>query len=94
MHKIITASVAQVYQVTEDLIKGKSKERPLPEARRMIAYIMSRNGYDLHEIASEIKVNRTYAWRAKNKIVDEIILYDDVADKYEKCLQLIENSIN
>ena len=94
MIETILESVAQVYSITTDQIKSKSRVEPIPEARRMAVFFMKAKGVDNNLAVQSVNRNRVFIYRAIEKVIDEIYLYSDVEAKHSQIQQLIENKLN
>lgn len=84
MIDIITSSVTKAYGTTMEEIKSPSRSKPLPEARRMIAFFMFNRNYKQVVIAQEIGKERSLIGRAISRFIDELTIYKDVSKKYNK----------
>jgi hypothetical protein len=93
MIEIITSSVAMAYDTTMKEIKSSSRSKPLPEARRMIAFIMFKHQYKPVVIAQQIGKDRSLIGRAVDKLLDELNYYRDVKKKYAKTQIFMEGHL-
>ena len=97
MTEIITTSVIMAYNLSPDDLKSKSRIHPIPEARRMLAYLLSKRRFKPAQIAKELNRNRSLIGRAVEKMSNEITLYPNVNSKYLKTQRImiieIENKI-
>ena len=75
----IIQKVAEVYDVKPELIKGKSRKAPLPEARRMTIYFSKDLNQPNDNIMSVLGINENYVNRACRKTKDELFIYSKVA---------------
>lgn len=75
--------VASVYGVTPDEITGDSRKKPLPEARRMVCFIVNPDNGSKGRIARSLQVDSSMITSNIEKIKSEIRLYSDTRSRYE-----------
>lgn len=80
--------VAQHYQVSEVDIMGKSRKGNLPEARKMICYLL-RNKYHKKEIAKQLNLTFKYVYVA---IIDMRFFINTYAQLKQRAMS-IENTL-
>lgn len=79
MIETIIQTVADVYGITPEQIKGKSRKAPLPEARRMVISFSKSEKLSHKVIQEALSVSRHNIYRATYKVKDEIMIYAEVA---------------
>ncbi len=90
MIEIVTTSVVIAYDISLDDIRGESRKKPLPEARRMIAFLLFKSRFKQTEIANKINCSRSLISRAVEKHLFELTHYEDVAKKYLKTKRIMK----
>lgn len=81
--------VAAVYGVTTDAIHSKSQKEPLPEARKMIVYIMRQRDETPTDMAKAINRTKNYVYRVYEAIEPFIKIYKKTQYKYRQILQVL-----
>lgn len=93
MSEDIYAAVATVYSVSVTQIKGFKRTPPLPEARRMVKYIMRDHGYNRETIKASTACTLSWTTRSIIKFNVELRVYQDVKTKYLKALDILNNNL-
>lgn len=81
--------VAATYGVTTEDIQSVSQKEPLPEARKMIVYIMNQRGEGPRIMAKAINRSTNYVYRVCEAIEPEIKIYKATKFKYRQILNAL-----